>query len=232
MLVVLILFIVVFLVYSIIPTYFYKVKSHFKRNKKEKQIFLTFDDGPSKYTNNLLDLLKKYNIKVTFFMVAQFASNNPQIVDRIKEEGHIVALHSYAHKNGLIMLPLSVEADFKNSMNIFKNLNIKINYYRAPWGHLNLCILNEIKKNNLKLVLWDVMVGDWNANITSDMIAYRLLKKIKNGSLICLHDGRGKNEAPKRTIAALKEVIPILLKEGYQFKTVDLYGKEGTTKNF
>ena len=82
----------------------------------------------------------------------------------------------------------------------------------------------KFKKYDLKLVLWNVIIGDWKADITSDEISNRLIMKSKNKSIICLHDGRGENEAPRRTIEALEKTIPIWIKEGYEFlKIGELY---------
>ena len=81
-----------------------------------------------------------------------------------------------------------------------------------------------MKKYNLSLVLWDVIIGDWKSDISSDEISKRLLNETKNKSIICLHDGRGKNEAPLRTIEALEKTLPIWLEEGYEFITIgELY---------
>lgn len=219
------LLMLLFLSYSIIPTYFYKIKSYIHKRKDEKKIYLTFDDGPSEYTNDLLNLLDFYHVKATFFVVSKFAYDNPNIISRIKDEGHLIGLHSYEHKNALVQLPTETIIDFKSSMNSISKFNIGINYYRPPWGHINLYTLIEIRKYKLKLFLWNVMVGDWKGNISSNTIAKNILKRVKNGSIICLHDGRGKNFAPKRTIEALKIAIPILLEKGYLFQTADLYEK-------
>lgn len=218
---------ILILSYSIIPTFYYKFKGTPIINEVEEKKFLslTFDDGPDKkYTVELLDLLKKYNIKVTFFVVAKFAKENCEIIKRMEEEGHTIGLHSLEHKNALLNGPLYTSNDFKESLNIMRKLNINIKFFRPPWGHLNLSTIINLKKYNLKLVLWDVIIGDWKANITSDEISNRLIMKSKNKSIICLHDGRGENEAPRRTIEALEKTIPIWIEEGYEFlKVGELY---------
>lgn len=219
--------VVLILSYSIIPTYYFKSKfKTFNKDKiKDKYMCLTFDDGPDeKYTEQLLNLLERYNIKATFFTVATFAENNPNIIKRMKEEGHTIGLHSLEHKNGLITSLIYTDKDFKGSLDIMKNLNMRVKFFRPPWGHINLRTLSNLKKYNLKLVLWDVIIGDWKGDITSDEIANRLLKESRNKSIICLHDGRGENEAPLRTIQALEQTLPIWLREGYKFvKVEELY---------
>ncbi|WP_299994969.1 polysaccharide deacetylase family protein [uncultured Clostridium sp.] len=218
---------ILILSYSIIPTFYYKFKgTPIVNNIDEKKFLsLTFDDGPDKkYTGELLDLLKKYNIKATFFVVAKFAEENYELIKRMEEEGHTIGLHSLEHKNALLNGPLYTNKEFEESLKIMDKINVNIKSFRPPWGHLNLLTIRNLKKFNLNLVLWDVIIGDWKADITSDEISRRLLSQSKNKSIICLHDGRGKNEAPKRTIEALEKTIPVWIKEGYKFlKVGELY---------
>ena len=218
--------VVILLCYSIVPTYLYKIQHKLtKKNKpNEKVLYLTFDDGPDKnYTPSLLDLLRKYNIRATFFVVATFAKENPQIVTRMKEEGHCIALHSFEHKNALFQSKSYTEYDFKESMKIMDTLGVDVKFYRPPWGHCNIFTNHEAKKHNLIKVLWDVMAQDWGKNTTDDIICDKLLRRSKNNSIICLHDGRGKDEAPSRTIKALEKAIPVWKGEGYKFLTVEDY---------
>lgn len=209
--------------YSLIPTIYYKnhyMNKH-RKSGEGKRIALTFDDGPSsQYTPALLDLLKKYNVKATFFMVASFAERNWEVVERIVEEGHEIGIHSFEHKNALIKGPWYTKRDFNNAIGIFNRYGWNIKYYRPPWGHINLFTLKMVKKYNLHMVFWTVMAQDWSGSIKCEEITRRLNERITEGSVICLHDGRGKNQAPSRTIKALEQVIPRLLKEGYEFVTI------------
>lgn len=218
---------ILILSYSIIPTFYYKFKgTPIVNNIDEKKFLsLTFDDGPDKkYTGELLDLLKKYNIKATFFVVAKFAEENYELIKRMEEEGHTIGIHSLEHKNALLNGPLYTNKEFEESLKIMDKINVNIKSFRPLWGHLNLLTIRNLKKFNLNLVLWDVIIGDWKADITSDEISRRLLSQSKNKSIICLHDGRGKNEAPKRTIEALEKTIPVWIEEGYKFlKVGELY---------
>ena len=211
------------LCYSIIPTLRSKLAYRLdKRISSEKKLFLTFDDGPNpRYTYEILDLLKKYNINASFFMVASFAKANPAIVRRIQEDGHAIGLHSLEHKNALWKTPFYTKTDFDKSMQIMDKLGVQIRFFRPPWGHFNLAMNRQIKKYRLQTVLWDTMAEDWRGKTTSQEITNKLLKRTQNGSIICLHDGRGKNEAPGRTVAALKQVLPDWVSKGYRFLTVE-----------
>lgn len=216
-------------IYSIIPTAVLRAKNIilnglFRLNRKngDKTIFLTFDDGPDKnFTPELLDLLMKNEIKATFFIVSDFAEKNPKIIERMKAEGHYIALHSYKHKSPLFESPGETKEAFGNSVKVMEDLGCSPQIMRPAWGSFNLVLLKLIRERNIRIVLWTVMAEDWRGNITSEEIARRLRRRTRPGSIICLHDGRGENSAPARTIAALKQVIPEWKRLGYSFKTIE-----------
>ena len=84
-------------------------------------------------------------------------------------------------------------------------------------------VLQYIRNQKLKLILWDVMANDWSARETAKSIKEKLLRRVFPGAVVCLHDGRGAAGAPERTIEALKESIPLLLEQGYSFERMDAY---------
>ncbi len=224
--------IIIFLIHSIIPTLYNKyINSNIiKLTNKDNEIMLTFDDGPDeRYTNNLLDVLKENQIKATFFVVAENAKNNPEIIYRMHKEGHTIALHSLEHKNALFYSYKYTKKDFKNSIEIMKNFNYQINYYRPPWGHSNIFTNFFVKKYNLKMILWDVMAEDWSKYATVDSISSKLILRTDRNSIICLHDA-GENsggafDAPLKTIEALSTVLPKLKLVGYKFITPERLGQ-------
>lgn len=212
--------------YSIIPTIYYKkkLKKISKTALANNEIVLSFDDGPDeKYTPELLDLLKKYEVKASFFVVAKAASANKEIIERMIEEGHTINLHSLEHKNALFKGRKYTDKDFKESIEIMKKHGWDITYYRPPWGHINLFTLLNVKRYNLKLVMWTVMAEDWSKFTTEDEIARKLMRRVSAGDIICLHDGRGSDGAPERTIKALDKVLPQLINKGYKFIDIKEY---------
>lgn len=222
-----ILILLMYVIYAVIPSMFFKIIFKLKRKEKGKTIYLTFDDGPnSVFTEKLLDVLKKYDIRASFFCVAKFAKENKNLIKRMKKEGHVIGLHSLKHQNAYLMDIFKTNKDFQNSLKIMKELETDIKYFRPPWGDLNLASLFNIRKYNLKLILWNVMAEDWKKDITSFDIELRLLRRIQGGDIICLHDGRGKKEAPRRTIEALDKALPILLGKDFIFETVDKYNEK------
>ena len=210
--------------YSILPTCYYKCKKHLHHPAAGKTLYLTFDDGPDpRYTPQLLDLLEQYQIPASFFVVAQSAQANPALIARMKRSGHVVGLHSLSHKNGLIQPPISACRDFSRSVAILQQLGIPPRYFRPPWGHWNAMTAAQAYSRGIQPMMWDVMAEDWRGDTTAQEIAHKLLTRTFDGAVICLHDGRGKNNAPARTIAALRQVLPQWLAAGYCFQTVDHY---------
>ena len=224
MYIILLIIIIILLSYGVIPTIYLKIKQKLKqRTCQDKVIYLTFDDGPSEYTEKFLDLFKKLNIKVSFFVVAEFANKYPDTIKRMIQDGHLICYHSLNHQDYLFLNSRKTINNFEQGLSILKKLNLNIKFFRAPWGRINITLLKKLKQNNIKLIIWDVMAQDWRGDTTSDIIANKLLKRVKSGSVICLHDGRGTNKAPTRTLKALEKVLPIYLKQGYKFLTIDHY---------
>ena len=197
------------------------------KSGRQPEIMLTFDDGPDPaYTGRLLDLLDSYGIKAAFFTVGSFASANPELIRRMKDGGHTVGLHSYSHRSAYLMSAAQTRRDLSMSAAAVMRLGINPRFYRPPWGHTTPALQQAASNLGIMPVFWSVMAQDWQADLDSDEIASRLLCRTVPGSIICLHDGRGKNCAPGRTIAALEKVLPIWLKEGYRFVTPEeVYGR-------
>lgn len=178
----------------------------------QKILALTFDDGPHpKVTPQILDLLKKHNAKATFFCIGQHAEKYPEILKRILEEGHEVGNHSYSHKN---TFPLFGESQIKKELQqtdaILKQEN---KLFRPPFGVTNPTIAKVIKETGHLVIGWNVRSFD---TVTKDpqTIAKRVLKKIKPGSIILMHDTQ------PQSLEALKIMLPKL--KDYQFATISL----------
>lgn len=217
---------ILYIVYSLLPTGIVIINSFRKQwNKKihrqkdgEKILYLTFDDGPHpRYTRKILRLLKKYKVKATFFTVGSFVRQYPGIIKKMKRQGHSIQLHSDRHRNYLFMCPMHTLKDMNYSKETLEHLGIQSTAFRPPWGCINLAVAWYRKKHALHLVMWDVMAEDWRAHTTKEEIAGKLLQRAQAGDVICIHDGRGRHDAPARTIGALRIVLPIWKKEGYTF---------------
>ncbi|MDO5519118.1 MAG: polysaccharide deacetylase family protein [bacterium] len=209
--------------YSLLPTIFLRWKSKhdcsYKIWEKGRVLYLTFQDGPDiRYTGQLLELLHKYEIKATFFVIASDAINNPIMIKRMRKEGHSIQLHCLTHRNALFMDPYTTEEQLSEAYIILKKINSTARMVCPAWGCVNLSMLSFFRKYGMRLVFPNVTVADWRANTTKGSIAEKLLRRTKSGDIICLHDGRGKNEAPERMLEALKIVLPVWKNKGYEFK--------------
>ncbi len=200
-----------------------------KKCRTGKTLCLTFDDGMDfRYTPKLLDLLAEHHIHASFFILSSTAEKYPDILQRMKQEGHTVGLHSLNHHNQIIQLPHKLCMDFRKSMGIFSDLDTKPIYYRPPWGHVTPLGIWLCKRYHLKTVLWTVIIGDWSKNATVEILCHKLHEKVRGSAVICLHDGRGKDNAPFKTINTLKKMIPHWKKEGYTFETISEFIEENT----
>ena len=217
-----------YLLYCVFPTLFFRLfrKPVLKCGEKEKQILLTFDDGPDKqYTEKILAVLEENKVQAIFFLVAQKVAQCPELTLRIRDSGHMIALHSLAHQSAWGKALCVMKNDFEESLHILKDLGCAVHYYRPPWGLLNLSSIYFAQKYHLKMMLWTVMIQDWEAGSTCERVYRRLKSKVKAGSVICLHDsGEGTGGADGVTaemITALKRFLPEMLHDGYQFVLTD-----------
>lgn len=181
-------------------------------NVGEKAIALTFDDGPSDYTEELLDGLKMYNAKASFFVIGEKAEKNPDIVRRASSEGHLIGNHSYEH----LRMPLhsieECEESIGKTFNIIENITGERSMYlRAPFGDVSFY---QLKKLDVVFISWTFSTYDWKDK-DADYIYERIMKKASDGDIILLHDTK------KATVEAVLRAIPELQKQGYEFVRVD-----------
>ncbi len=140
-----------FTVYSLIPTLYYLLfkEKPFSFDENSKRIMISFDDGPDiRYTNSILDTLEQNNVRAAFFVVAEKAAENPEIIKRMLSCGHLVGLHSLEHRDAWKAFPSYQNVELKAGLALLEGLGCKASFYRAPWGHLTLTTLLLAKKHN------------------------------------------------------------------------------------
>lgn len=182
-----------------------------ENNPLKPMVALTYDDGPSKYTEELLDVLKDNNSAATFFVLGSQVSKYEETIIRMIEEGNQVGNHSYDHKR----LTLLNDEDLYNQINKTDNLIYDIAYYnpfviRPPYGSTNKELLIKLQR---PIINWSIDTRDWESRNTGSIIE-SILQNVKDGDIILMHD------LYETTIEASKLVIPELINRGYQLVTV------------
>ena len=182
---------------------------------ERREVALTFDDGPHPaFTPRLLELLQQLNVRATFFLVGKKVDKAPALVARILAEGHDVANHTYDHVNlGHASLELAENEIRLGSDAIRRACGSEPLYFRPPGGHHEPGVLSAAEKMNMTTVLWTDDPADY-ANPGSEVIESRLLKHIRNGAVILLHDG------VEQTFEILPDLVARLRHEGYRFVTM------------
>lgn len=180
------------------------------KSRNEKCVYLTFDDGPSAgVTDKVLDILQEYDAKATFFCVGEMAKKNPALLRRIKAEGHSLGNHTFRHESGW---KTENSAYFRSYLACNDLVAAKL--FRPPYGRISKSQTKLIKKRS-EIIMWDVLPGDFDQQVSAATCVKRIKANTKNGSIIVLHDN------PKFKEKVL-EVLPVALKwltsEGYELK--------------
>lgn len=186
-------------------------------NTHKKELFLTFDDGPTpNVTSFVLDTLKEFNTKATFFCIGKNVKENPLLFQRIIEEGHAVGNHTNHHLNGWRTDVSSYVNDVFNAQNeLEKQTDLYLNLFRPPYGKITKRQANKLQENKFKIIMWSLLSGDFDVNITAEKCYQNCIKTIKKGDIIVFHDSL-------KSYKKLKIVLPKILlyyqKKGYVLK--------------
>ncbi|HOZ29426.1 MAG TPA: polysaccharide deacetylase family protein [Bacteroidales bacterium] len=173
------------------------------------QLYLTFDDGPTPViTEKVLALLDKYNAKSSFFCIGENAEKFPEIIEKIKQNGHSLGNHSYSH---LKIFKVSCKNWFLDVLR--KSPVSEAKFFRPPYGKILPCHYMLLKRK-YKIVFWDVMTYDYREDLTTDEIDKIILKYVRNGSLIVFHDTL---KATPRMLPALENCLKHYSDLGYEF---------------
>ncbi len=198
-------------------------KNVIRLDTEQRVVSLTFDDGPHPpYTDRLLDVLAKHNVKATFFMIGNRIEKNPETVHRVIAEGHQVGNHSYSHPVLGFRLPGRIRREIEHTDSLLRQLGtIGEIVFRAPMLTRFLPVAWVLAKVNRTHISCNVWSWDWTTQ-NPDRIAHRVLKKAKPGSIIVLHDGKAENSHANRTgtIEATDRIITKLKRKKYQFCTI------------
>lgn len=200
-----------------------------KEKNWPKKVYLTFDDGPSIYTGQILDTLNKYGVKATFFVVGTEDENRLEDYRRIVEEGHTLGMHSYSHKyKELYESEESFVEDLEKLRDfLYETTGVWTNYYRFPGGSSNKvsqvdlqdCI-SYLHENGMEYFDWNITAkDDTGIRISKDMVAFNVLHNIHQfeEAMVLMHDTGTK----KMVADALPQIIETLLEQGAEILSID-----------
>lgn len=185
-----------------------------------KVIALTFDDGPHrKYTKAVLEVLKRYQIHATFFVVGEDVRRYPGLIRAEFEDGHVVGNHTFTHPRLTAIDEDAIRSELTQTNEaIGKILHLYPILFRPPYGLCDERLPGLVKDLGYRTILWDDMTDDYHVeNNSGKIIALNILKAARPGSIIDLHDGGGPR---KNTVEALPIIIEGLKQEGYEFLTI------------
>ena len=193
----------------------------YKANTNQKVAALTFDDGPDqRFTPKVLDVLNKHHVKATFFLLGTRVQKYPNVVKRIRNEGHAIGNHTYWHpdlsKSDVQTMVWEIE---KNEQEIMKIIDLKTNLFRAPYGAFNDEQVKKLRDLGYRGVGWSIDTEDWR-NLPPQQIKQNVLHTIHPGAIILMHSAGHWTQDLSGTVEALDEIIPFLRQQGYQFVTV------------
>ena len=195
--------------------------AYYVGNDDEKIIYLTFDAGyENGYTEKILDTLKKHDIKAAFFLVGHYVEEEPMLVKRMVEEGHIVGNHTYNHPD---MSKISGKESFKKELISLEELYKQVTgqdmakYYRPPQGKFSEGNLIMAKELGYKTIFWSLAYADWynDKQPTREQAFSKLVPRIHPGAVLLLHS------TSKTNSEILDELLTKYEDEGYIFKTLD-----------
>lgn len=194
------------------------LKSVCKANVSDKTVSLTFDDGPdAMMTPRVLDVLKKYNIKATFFVIGSNALKNYDIVRRMYEDGHIIGNHTLLHTASFPILGKKIIGEELQLCNHFieKILGIRLRLFRPPFGVTNPPIAKAVKKNGFTSIGWSIRSLDTKKSRSREYICRRVVERLHDGAIILLHDRCADADV------LLEMIIKEIYRKGYNIVPLD-----------
>lgn len=183
----------------------------------KKVIALTFDDGPwPNSTAKVLDILKKNNIKGTFFVVGQNVKNYPDLTKRVVTDGHIIANHTWHHWYHQMNAQVAAYEVANTTDIIYQTTGVKTSLFRPPGGNMRNGVAAYAKSNKYAVIMWSSDSMDY-ARPGVPRLINNIFREAKPGGIVLMHDGGGDRS---HTVKALPEIINKFRKQGYEFVTV------------
>ncbi len=184
------------------------------KSRDEKKIYLTFDDGPVEgVTDYVLDVLQDRKMKASFFMVGDNIRKNKPLAQRVVNEGHQVGNHSFSHLSGFQTATEAYLNDIDSCQRmIVDDLGLNTDLFRPPYGRITKKQFLRIKES-YRVIMWDVLSGDFDANLSLEKCLSKTKKYCQNGSIIVFHD---QLKTKDRIRQVLNPFLDFVVESGYQ----------------
>jgi len=182
---------------------------------KHAVVALTFDDGPTKYTDDILEILDNYEAKATFFLIGSRLKRYASYAKQLVAKGHSVGNHSYDHThiNAMSKEDL-IKSIAKSQLAFHEYVGVLPSFYRPPYGNVTEVQEKILSKHFSHLIRWGIDPRDWDRNKSDDAIIEHILAKVTAGSIIVLHE-------KKRTVRLLPQLLEALHQRGYTMVSLD-----------
>ena len=208
--------------YLVRPPYLFKKiypQAIWRMPANKKKIYLTFDDGPiPAITPWVLDLLKEENIRASFFCVGENIANNPEIYQRILDEGHAAGNHTYNHLNGWNTHGNQYARNVLKCAEVMKKTGGNSSkLFRPPYGRAKKSQIGQLA-SQYSIIMWDVLSGDYDKNTSPEQCLKNVIENVRNGSIIVFHDSR---KAQKNMEYALPGFIRYAKEKGFEFERLE-----------
>ena len=183
--------------------------------EKEKTLYLTFDDGPHPViTPQLLDWLKQYNAKATFFCIGDNVLRYPDVYRRLLTEGHTVGNHTHQHVNGWKTGTAEYLANVDRAAR-----HIQSDLFRPPYGRITRRQLKGLRsrERNMQVIMWNILAGDWVEDLSPESCFRRVSQRIRGGEIIVFHDSE---KAWPRVAYAIPKLLEEFTASGFRFEAI------------
>ncbi|HKX87185.1 MAG TPA: polysaccharide deacetylase family protein [Flavobacterium sp.] len=187
----------------------------------ERKIYLTFDDGPTpQVTEWTLDILKKENIKATFFCIGKNIETHPDIFEKVINDGHAIGNHTFNHRNGWKTKTKEYLENIEQCENTIQNNGSKkqkAKLFRPPYGKVTVKQSAKLRKAGYRIIMWDILTADFDTTVSPEKCLENAIQKVESGSIIVFHDSL---KAKTNLEYALPKAIKFLKEKGFVFDSI------------
>ena len=175
---------------------------------QDDRVYLTFDDGPTPgVTEPVLEILKSHKSTATFFCIGRNAERNPELCNRIREEGHVIGNHTYSHLNGM----KTKNRFYFNDIQLAQSF-VHSDIFRPPYGMIRTSQIRHLK-GQFAIIMWDIMSYDYDPAVSKEKCLDNVISSLRPGSIVVFHDSL---KASEKVLYALPGVLEVMEEKGWK----------------